>query len=254
MNNNLFCVSKGVLDELNGGVESNIERYKSGDFLDLEETNGWRIDVNSVQIDHDLLNKLNDFDDGSEIEHSLILFNALKGMTPSLAREERIWVRLSHIECLQFARKRWLKSKSGDELIKAVKIHFFAKTLDQCRDDNAISRLWWNAWIASAISPNDVERALSRLFQNTDVRLNVIERPGIAVRKPILEGILTQIDKDPWLFQDKKENFRSFMRVLNRLGGGVLFEALEQEEIDAIFANYVVIAKQESTNEAEPVA
>ena len=82
--------------------------------------NGWAFETTAVTVDLELLEKL----DGrsrtasADIENSLILYRALNGMTPALARDERIWVRLSHIECLDYARARWLSGYTGDALEK----------------------------------------------------------------------------------------------------------------------------------------
>ena len=87
-----------------------MERYTSGNFLDLEKQNGWAIEAKSVHLDCSLLDtlKLGQTSMEAEVQNSLAAYQALQGMTPSLAREERIWARLTHVECLSYARSRWL--------------------------------------------------------------------------------------------------------------------------------------------------
>ena len=114
----LKYLSEKKLSELKESIAANRDRYEAGDFLDLEYDNGWAVETSTVQVDHDLLATL----DGTartaatDIENSLILFQALQGMTPALAREERVWARLTHIECLGYARERWLSGNSGEQL------------------------------------------------------------------------------------------------------------------------------------------
>lgn len=101
----LKYLSEKKLSELKESIVANRDRYEAGDFLDLEHDNGWAVETSTVQVDHDLLAKL----DGTartaaaDIDNSLILFQALQGMTPALAREERVWARLTHIECLGYS-------------------------------------------------------------------------------------------------------------------------------------------------------
>ena len=95
----------------------------------------------------------------ADIEASRTLYRALPGMTPALAREERVWVRLSHVECLGYARDRWLTGQIGERLDQQVRLHLFASGLTGIRDDNALSRLWWNMHIATIADPDDPEGA-----------------------------------------------------------------------------------------------
>ena len=102
-------VSEAKLEELRQNVSRNLERYATGDFADLERDNGWAIEAGGVAVDRDLLASLDGTVRTAEGDRaaSLTLYRALPGMTPALAREERVWVRLSHIECLGYARFRW---------------------------------------------------------------------------------------------------------------------------------------------------
>ena len=92
-------LSERKLSELAGNIAANRDRYAAGDFSDLEHDNGWAIETTKVTIDLDVLATL----DGSvrtaaaDIENSLILYKALKGMTPALARERSAYGRASLI-------------------------------------------------------------------------------------------------------------------------------------------------------------
>ena len=114
----LKYLSEKKLSELKESIVANRDRYEAGNFLDLEHDNGWAVETSTVQVDHDLLAKL----DGTartaaaDIDNSLILFQALQGMTPALAREERVWARLTHIECLGYSRERWLSGNKSEQL------------------------------------------------------------------------------------------------------------------------------------------
>ena len=231
----LKYLSEKKLSELRESIAANRDRYEAGDFLDLEHDNGWAIETGTVQVDHDLLATL----DGTartaaaDIDNSLILFQALQGMTPALAREERVWARLTHIECLGYSRDRWLSGNSGEQLDSQVRIHMFAPGLTAIRDDNALSRLWWNMHIASIADPDNPEGALRLILKTADIRNNFVERTNTAARRPLARAVVRAMRREPWITSNARA-FREFMIALNRDGGGILFEALTDDEADAL--------------------
>jgi hypothetical protein len=230
----LKFVSAAVLDQLLEDIPDNLARYSEGDFSDLAAQNGWAIEAASVEVDVDALAGLSKGATSSEgeVENSLLVHRALRGMTPSLAREERIWVRLTHIECLEYSRSRWLTGKPQDALAKLVAEHFFAGTLTGVRDDNAIGRLWWNAHIASLACPDDPERALKLILKSADIRSNFVERPRTVSRPVLARALIRLMDSDTWV-TSTEASFRELMKVMNRDGGGVLFEVLPDGEVDS---------------------
>lgn len=228
----LLYVGQQIADDLKSGIEGNISRYREGDFLDLEAAGDWRIPL-SVDVDLDCLSDLS-AENGAEheITNSLLVGHALNGLTPTLARENRIWIRLSHVECLEYSRKRWLQSDMADEaLISAVSKHFFAPTLTGCRDDHAISRLWWNHRIAKQIVPDNPARAMKVILAKADIRLNFLERPGLAARQTLAKGIVRALERSPELLNGEKL-FRRFMKQVNLQGAGIAFEVWTEDKID----------------------
>lgn len=228
----LLYVGQQIADELSINIAINIDRYQDGDFLDLESAGDWRIPL-SISADLDELYMLRpEGRPEDEINNSILVARALRELTPSLARENRIWVRLSHIECLDYSRKRWLSSKANDEKILAdIRKHFFAPTLPGCRDDHSISRLWWNHRIAKQIMPEEPVRALKIILARADLRLTLIERPGIGARPNLARGIIRTLESNIALLKGE-DFFRRFMKKVNLLGAGIAFEALSDQAID----------------------
>ena len=231
----LLYLSEAKLEELRRNVSLNRERYAEGDFADLEPENGWAIEAGDVGIDRNLLGSL----DGTartakgDRAASIILYAALPGMTPALAREERVWSRLSHVECLGYARSRWLDGLEGKELDKQIHRHLFGSGLTGIRDDNALSRLWWNMHIASIADPDDPEGALYLILNTADIRSNFVERAVTASRPPLARAVIRAMRRDQWITSTARA-FREFMIVLNRDGGGLLFEMMSDGEADRI--------------------
>lgn len=241
----LKYLSEARLTQLQQDIPENRERYREGDFIDLSKENGWEIDSSLVTINADELANLDGRVQVSsgrvqtadiDAKNSMIIYNALQGMTPALAMEERVWTRLTHIECIEYTRARWFyrgNSYDDESFDNQVRLHFFARTLTGVRDDNAISRLWWNMHIATMLSPSSPQEALGFILKNADVRSNLVERSWTGARLPLSRAIVRMIENEPWLTAHQN-NFREFMKALNRDGGGILLEALPDGERDKI--------------------
>lgn len=253
----LKYISETILSELKATVPANLERYRSTGFVDLTGLNGWSIELDSVECDPEEIADL-DISSGSEAEvsNSLKVFRAIRGMSAAMATEERIWTRLTHLECLDYARKRWPlkdqpKEKSGllagitgqkekqkEEIdktrkqnIRQVEKHYFARGRTGYRDDNAISRLWWNAYIATLVDPGDPEDVLRQILKTADIRQALIERPMLSNRTALMRGIVNCMRDFPDITAAEGV-FREFMISVNLRGGGVLFEALDASDIE----------------------
>ncbi|MCY3996870.1 MAG: DUF6339 family protein [Rhodobacter sp.] len=231
----LRYLSEEKLEELRRKVGLHRERYANGDFRDLEPDNGWAIETGGVTVDRDLLAGLDGIarTAAGDRTASAVLYRALSGMTPALAREERVWVRLSHVECLGYARSRWLSGLDGERLVPQVRRHLFGSGLTGIRDDNALSRLWWNIHIAATADPDDPEGALDLILKTADIRSNFVERTNTAARPPLARAVIRAMRRNSWITSTERA-FREFMIVLNRDGGGILFETMSDAEVDGI--------------------
>jgi len=246
---NLKILSHDVLAQLDVDVEKNLDLYRKGDFIDLEKGIGWSLEAPSVVVDLDLLSTLRNEPEARkegeskstarerrmkmEAVNSKIVFDALPGMSRGLARQEQVWAHLSHVECLEYSRARWIRGSSDEDDAKDVRKHLFARGSTGVRDDNAIGRLWWNCKIAEIGTPSGmkVEDTLSLLLSRANIRFNLVERPRLFSRPRILRGAVRMLALDPWLIQDDK-NFGEFAKTLNRDGSGILFETMSSVDVD----------------------
>ena len=230
----LLYVGEQVAIDLRGSVAENLDRYRTGDFLDMESAGNWRIPL-SVNGDLSELSKLStDGSPASEIDNSLIVGHALGHLSPSVARENRLWVRMSHVEGLTYSRARWISDSSTDEKATADIIkHFFAPTLTASRDDHAISRLWWNYHIARHIDAANVGSVLGRILHRADIRLSFVERSAMASRPPFSRGVVRLLSSEKDLL-DGEKLFREFMKQMNLDGAGLAFEVMSDVKIDAL--------------------
>ncbi len=251
--------AESTLAELKANVPSNLELYRDSGFEDQAHLNGWSMELSSVEVDPEKLGKL-ELSGGStaEASNSLIVFEAFKGMTPALATEERVWARLTHFECLEYARKRWplkdepkeaggllgsltgAKRKAAEQRrevhhqnVSQIETHYFARGRTGYRDDHAVSRLWWNAFIAWRVDPEDQIGVLQELLRLADTRQALVERPILSNRVELLRGIVRIMRMHPDVYATGKA-FNEFMKALNLRGSGVLFETLADQDADKI--------------------
>lgn len=232
----LKYLSQDTTNALREGVLANLARYTSGSFDDLRAGGEWDIEL-TLDVD---LAPLSDLDPSgnpeAEIQNSRLVWRSLGRLTPSLAYEEGIWVRLTHVECLDFSRRRWLSGLDAGAAEKSIHTHFFADTLTRRRDDNALSRLWWNAYIARTVSTDDTLSALPYLLRTADIRSNIVERRLTASRRKVTAGLVRLMREQPDVGKTEA-GFRDFMKLLNRRGSGLLFEAMSEAEVDQFMRN-----------------
>lgn len=227
----LLYVGQQIADDLKNKISENIERYREGNFVDLEVAGDWRIPLSFDADLEELRELVPDGGPENEIRNSITVGHVLGKLTPTLARENRIWIRLSHVECLEYSRQRWLQEKKDDEqLVKDVSKHFFAPTLTGCRDDHSISRLWWNHHIAKQVMPENPARALKKLLALADIRQGLVERPGIGARPSLCRSIVRLLEKEERLVEGKL--FGQFMKKVNLMGAGIAFEVWTEDKID----------------------
>lgn len=171
----------------------------------------------------------------SEVDDSCIIFEALQGMTASLAQRGGTWLHLSHTYLLDYGRNRWLKGQATE---KNIKIHFVSFSPAKIRDDHVSSRPWWNGYIASRIAGSDdiqkIRDVLTVLAKTTETRSQSIERPSIIGDVSLSRLIVRYLKEKP--NTTEQENYRAFMKKLNFLSNGVKFLGMDYAEFKDKFA------------------
>jgi len=226
----LKILSAQVVSQLHADLQRNVPLYLTGNFTEEAKDIGWDIEVRAVLWDPRIVDDLDP--SGSpeaEIRNSVVIYQGFSGMTPALAQDERVWVRLTHVEFFEFARARWLGNE--ESAVRSIRKHFFANGIPGCRDDNAIGRLWWNAHIANLAFPEDLEYGLEALLARANNRLQIVDRADTGFRAPLLRGILKLIKSDSWL-QGNDYAIADLMKQVNKYSGCIVFETMDPHQID----------------------
>ena len=217
-------------------IEKNLEIYRSGSFDSLLEDTSLFIESACTLDPHSITETVCIDGEDNEVGCCIAILNGLHGVTPYLARDERLWVRLTHIEYLNYSRARWTIPKDNVKAIAHIKKHFFAKGTRGIERDNAISRLWWMSEICKKVQGLTLHQALTAFLFQSDVRANIIERPTTSQNAALLSAVVNKLHQS--YMADKalygREKFRSVMKKLNIEGGIKLLEVLDSKALGEV--------------------
>lgn len=227
-----------TLDRLREDVPLNLDRYRKLElFQELLEDTSLSFEVD-FEFEEGALKTLLKPNLGKmfEVENCIAVFSALTNLLPYNARDERLWVYLCHTYGMAYAKARWPIPKNDDDAVKHIRTHFFAKVARQIERDNALSRLWWMAYLCNRVDSMSMEDSLPALLHRTDVRAQLIEHPtmsqNVQVFSVLLEKLKYSLDTDEVLFQRPVN--RAFMREMNAIGGFKLLDILLPEQLHKV--------------------
>src|SRR5271155_2773161 len=107
----LKYLSDKALSQLKGKLADNVAKYRTDGFAEFTDDPGWNIGL-GIEYDDALLDTMDRSTPRAvaqiDLANSRIVGKALINLSPTLANEERIWVRLSHVEAFAYARDRWV--------------------------------------------------------------------------------------------------------------------------------------------------
>lgn len=229
----LRMLKSSKVNDLRSNIENNLEFYRSGnfDFIFADYSSYFECDL---EIDESHFSELiPDNANASEVSNCKLMFNALGSLSPYLARDERLWVYLTHSYLLEYTRVRWRIPEDDEKAVKFIATHFFAKDKRGVERDNAASRLWWQATLCSRVKDLALDDSLQALLHDTDVRASIIERPTTSQCLNVFCAIMKKLHES--YVGDKKiihrDAFRPLMKKLNLYGGIKLLNAMEESEI-----------------------
>jgi len=245
MNSRLLKATKHK--ELLGQIGENLDFYRTGNF-DFLKFDGENYIETKHELDESKLATMDcTKDDDREVENCIIIYEAMGNLSHYLARDERLWVYLTHTELLEYSRKRWPIPEDDEKAIKHIRNHFFVVGGGRGFErDNAASRLWWMASLCSRVNGLPLKESLTALLYQYDVRANVIERPTTSQSIAIFSSVMKKLHQS-YLTEEKKlferERFRRVMRELNLKGGTKLLGAMDETAVEKILEDCILAAE-----------
>lgn len=229
----LRILKSAKVSELRNDISKNLRLYRSGNFSYLLSDASCYFECDIDINESCFVDLAPDNSNDSETKNCKIMLKALTKLTPYVARDERLWVYLTHSFLLCYARERWIIPDDDDKAIKFIGAHFFAKDKRGIERDNAASRLWWQATLCNRVRGLSLDDSLNCLLYDTDVRANIIERPTTAQCLNVFTAIVKKLHKS--YISDKsiynRGMFRALMKKLNLYGGFKLLNAMDESEI-----------------------
>lgn len=177
----------------------------------------------------------------SDAANAVKVYQALQNLKPPDAADERLWVYITHRIWPRYSSNRWLKNRPDDpeKAIRQIETRFFAKSDRVLISRNAVSRLWWLGKIAHEVDRNKPRRFLDLILHKQELGLTLMERPFLSYNRRILKCIYA-VMATHWEASGPEAKlfdrlpFRQWMNSLNRLGGIVLLDALNDEQLQAV--------------------
>ncbi|MBL7003938.1 MAG: hypothetical protein ISR69_07930 [Gammaproteobacteria bacterium] len=229
----LSYLKQEAVNSLRDNIENNLELYRNGNFEHLIEG-----DVNTLNgdilIDEFLLKGMHCISNDRDVENSLLISQGIEGLTPYLARDERIWVYLTHTILLNYTRERWPIPEDDNNAISFISDHFFSKGIRGVMRTNSVARLWWAVHLSNKVEGLSLEDSLNTLLHRQDVRGAIAERPTISRSSVIFSSVIKVMNEsynteEKELF-DRKTN-RGSMKELNFIAGARLLQGMQEEEV-----------------------
>ena len=184
-------------------------------------------------------------DSNFDLENSYVIGNALSEITPSVARDERLWVTLSFNHFSDYMAERWpSNSTTNDKLLRNFNNHYFGSSSRARWRDQGISRLWWTSYFASRIEGITKREALEVLYSNSELLNSFMGHPRTVNNIRVASSILTLLHLKFLVEKMKfdRQAFRRFMTLLDLRGGKLSMPSIRSSELDAIVEEFFIVS------------
>jgi hypothetical protein len=221
------------VNELRSNIEDNLDLYRYGNFnyITTDYSNYFECDIEILEGLFAALIPNNE--NLSEVSNSKLMLKAMGDLSPYIAKDERLWVYLTHSYLLDYARIRWGIPEDNEKAVKHIATHFFARSGRGFERDNAASRLWWLATLCRRVEDLDLDHSLQCLLHDSDVRASIIERPTTSQCMNVFSALIKKLHES-YIGEKKLYNrdlFRPLMKKINIYGGIKLLNAMEEADI-----------------------
>lgn len=232
-------------DRLYFSVDLNYENYLGDeewldDFFRDDEYYG----VSQVEVrDFSLKSEGDDLTDtkksDEDYENVIIVFNAMKNLTPIQASNKLMWSYLCHAEknVRNYIQKRWLSSPREN----TIRTRFFVKNANSLLNDNALSRLWWYGYLTYDENSGQPYRLTKTLLTNQTICTDLMDTMNRSNPNRI-KGVLMAIeDFKEVLGSDTGliDYFRECNKYLNHYGAVTMLDFLEPAEVRDLAFDYM---------------
>ncbi len=261
----LYIMKKEAMEKLKNNLDLVYTKYYT------EEDNKWLWDICDGEpfekfksvLDFELAPLKSDLSLGEiEFENCKIIYNNLSFLTDSQASKEELWAGLCHSTFYQYTRLRWGYdkgiNKDNKNLISNIKSRFFfANSGRGGLYRNTLAKCWW---VGKKTFQKDKKNQFERLdiLGSNDISTkisDIFNSNNFSSNETILNGIIEGIKffNNEGVTLSVQKHLRPALQYLNSVGGSIILDCLDEEEISAIFIDNVQknINKNEKSIEFE---
>jgi hypothetical protein len=216
-----------VLSNLKDSIPNNLHYYEN-DTSFLGEYLGSTIPINEPPVNLLIQKEKNE---QLDYENSILLYNALKHLSPAEASEERMWVYMTHVTFWDYMRARWSISNSQGDKNNFIKTRYFYGEKPYSR--NGIARLWWFAHITynhDLEDPFELTKIMLK-GQDQDLSRMIMESPNLVRNKVAVSIILKSIQKMEYQDFKTRDFVRFATKYLNLKGVVTVLSSLDYDDL-----------------------
>jgi hypothetical protein len=224
----------GECEKLASLVKDHLEQYRYGEFpFD---------DVSLLEINQEFDgNVFVGLDAGDDVVACKVVYRALGCIRPDFARDDRLWVYLTHTAMLNYSRQRWKIPDDDAKAVEFIKTHFFVRGRRGFERDNAASRLWWMSKLCDNINGMSLDEALAVFLKTAASRADIIERPTLMLNANVFRAVLIclkELSKDGDQKAYTRKVLRPVLKRLNYRGGHTLLGMMSDRDIESLVGQY----------------
>ena len=173
----------------------------------------------------------------NEFEAAVLLYEAYKDISPSVAANRSFWIYLTHVDLARYVRREWpdlevyetdnkkKKQKKGDKRSeddkkKYILDHWLISPKGLMR--TSLMNLWWSVYLTIDESLGEEHKYdLTKIFfSNKGMRTRRLGTGHLGRNRQALKGILTFMQENPDIFKNGIENRMIWItRHFNLIGG-----------------------------------
>jgi len=192
-----------------------------------------------------------DGQDTKDLENALRVHAAFPTLTRRQARDPRLWVRLTHVECWDYMRKRWddyaqhLTTDRPKSVRLVLKRYFVPQSQSRALLHNGVARLWWYAHLTHDPARADPYELTRVLLSKLDIAQQVLERNmgrAARLRTEFLDFLRTRGNDLGTSAGARRQRIRDLAKALNLRGGVTLLDSLSPGEITGILTEELAMA------------
>ena len=167
----------------------------------------------------------------TDVENIKRVYGHMKGLSESIASDERIWVAFTLSEGINYMRYRWMPKNENDKFDR----YFFKKTDNTSKRPlfrNGISRLWWIGYETYDTNRTDPYELTEFVCNKDQDFINQLLDIGFSSNTTISRAVIgALVDAQKSGIIINRDLVRAISQYINLLGGIYILDCLTYDEI-----------------------